>query len=336
MTTPTQPLPIQLSTWKRFRSRLEALGVHILAGIVPVLPRGLVLRIGKAVGWLAYFALPEARKLAHANLDMVYSDTLPAREKSRIARVSCQNFATTLLAFFWSPRLNQQSIKDIIEVDEIGLQLVRNLQAQGRPIILITLHYGDWELLGLVTGFLGIQMTIPTRTMRNTAVEKVFARLRALTGHRIVPRRHAVGKLLKALQHRECIALLIDQHVPVALGGIWCKFFGVPALTTPATAQLALHSGAAIIGSVVLPLPDGRYSITYGPIIDTTQTGNKSADILAITQRCLDFCEGVIRARPEYWLWSYKRWKNRPHLELGAFPFYSSYLPPSHNQPPSM
>ena len=335
MTTPT-PAPIQLSNWKRFRFRLEALGVHILAGIVPVLPRGLVWRIGKTVGWLAYFALSEARKLARANLDMVYSDAMPVREKSRIARVSCQNFATTLLAFFWSPRLNRQSFGKIIEVDEAGLKLVRDLQAQERPIIFITLHYGDWELLGLVTGLLDIPMTIPTRTMRNTAVEKVFAGLRATTGHRIVPRRHAAGKLLKALQHREIVALLIDQHVPVALGGIWCKFFGVPALATPAVAQLALHSGAAIVGGVVHPLPNGRYRIIYGPIIDTTQTGNKTADIQAITQSCLDFCEGIIRTKPEYWLWSYKRWKHRPGVEQGIFPFYSSYLHPSPNQPPSI
>ena len=64
MTAPNQPLPEQLSTWKRFRFRLEALGVRLLAGIVPLLPRGLVWRTGTAVGWLAYFALPVARKLA--------------------------------------------------------------------------------------------------------------------------------------------------------------------------------------------------------------------------------------------------------------------------------
>ena len=335
MTTPTS-VPLQLSTWKRFRFRLEALGVQILAGIVPVLPRGLVWRIGKTVGWLAYFALPEARTLARANLDMVYSDAMPVREKSRIARVSCQNFATTLLTFFWSPRLSRQSLGKIIEVDEAGLKLVRDLQAQGRPIIFVTLHYGDWELLGLATGLLNIPMTIPTRTMRNTEVEKVFARLRATTGHRIVPRRHAAGKLLKALQHREIVALLIDQHVPVTLGGIWCKFFGVPALATPAAAQLALHSNAAIVGGVVHSLPNGRYRITYGPIIDTTPTGNKTDDIHVITQRCLNFCEDIIRAHPENWLWSYKRWKHRPCVAQGIFPFYSSYLHPSQNHPPSI
>jgi len=329
MTAPNQPLPEKLSTWKRFRFQLEALGVRLLAGLIPRLPRGLVWRAGTAIGWLAYFTLPVARKLARANLDMVYGATRPVREKSWIARVSCQNFATTLLTFFWSPRLNRQSLAKIVEVDEAGLRLVRDLRAQGRSIIFITLHYGDWELLGLATGLYDVPMTIPTRTMRNAAVEKVFLRLRALTGHRIIPRRHAAGKLLKALQRRESVALLIDQHVPVTLGGIWCQFFGVPALATPAAAQLALHSGAAIVGGVAHPLPGGRYRITYGPIIDTTPTGDKTADIQAITQRCLDFCEGVIRTRPEFWLWAYMRWKHRPHAELKNYPDYSRYLKPS-------
>ena len=313
--------------WKRWRYRLEAIGAQTLATVGPVLPRGLLRRTGIVVVWLAYYTVPSARKIARANLDLVYGATLSTSEKSHIARQSCQNFVGTLLTFFWLPRLNQQTLETVAEVDETGLQLVRNLQAQQRPIIFITLHYGDWELLGLVNGLLDIPMTIPTRTMRNTAVETIFARLRSLTGNRIVPRRHAAGKLLKALLRREYIALLIDQHVPVTLGGIWCNFFGAPALSTPATAQLALHSNAAIVGAVAYPLPGGRYRITYGPVIDSTSTGDKDADIQAITQRCLGFCEDVIRKQPEYWLWSYKRWKSRREAGDDRYPFYTSREP---------
>jgi lauroyl/myristoyl acyltransferase len=52
-------------------------------------------------------------------------------------------------------------------------------------------------------------------------------------------------------------------------------------------------------------------------------SGNNQADIQTISQRCLDFCEAVIRDRPEHWLWSYERWKARPHSEQGRFPAYS-------------
>ena len=320
--------PAPVSGWKRWRYRLEALGAQLLVSLGPVVPRGWLRRTGAAVGWLAYYLVPAIRQIARANLNLAYGAALPACEKARIARVSCQNFVATLLTFFWSRRLNRQALAQIAHVDPAGLQLVRELQAQRRPIIFITLHYGDWELLGLTTGLLGFPITIPTRTMRNAAVEAVFARLRSLTGNQIIPRQHAVGKLLKTLQRGGCIALLVDQHVPVTLGGIWCQFFGVPSLTSPATAQLALHSGAAIVGCAARPLPGGRFRITYGPEITISPTGNKTADIQALTQRCLDFCEGVIREQPEGWLWAYKRWKHRPHAELKNYPDYSRHLQP--------
>lgn len=327
--------PDSVTGWKRWRYRLEAIGVQTLANLAPVFPRRFLRQIGAGAGWLAYYAVPSVRQIARANLDMVYGTTVPACEKARIARASCQNFVATLLTFFWSKRLNRQTLTDIAEIDPAGLQLVRDLQAQQRPIIFITLHFGDWELLGLASGLLDIPMTIPTRTMRNTAVEAVFARMRALTGHRMIPRRHAAGKMLKALQRRECIALLVDQHVPVTLGGIWCKFFGVPALTSPVVAQFALHSGAAIVGSVAYPLPDGRLRITYGPEIVAPRTGDKATDIQNLTQLCLDFCEHVIREQPEHWLWSYKRWKHRPQAELGVFPQYSRHLKSAGGPPPA-
>ena len=327
--------PEPLTGWKRWRFRFEAIGVRTLASLAPVFPRHLLRQIGIAAGWLAYYAVPSVRQIARANLNLVYGTTVPAREKARIARASCQNFVGTLLTFFWSKRLNRQTLADIAEIDPAGLQLVRDLQAQHRPMIFITLHYGDWELLGLASGLLDIPMTIPTRTMRNTAVEMVFARVRALTGHRMIPRRHAAGKMLKALQRRECVALLVDQHVPVTLGGIWCKFFGVPALTSPVVAQFALHSGAAIVGSVARPLPGGRFRITYGPEIVAPRTGDKATDIQVLTQQCLDFCEIVIREQPEHWLWSYKRWKHRPEAERGVFPNYSRHLRSAGGPPPA-
>ena len=331
----SEPGPEQLTGWKRWRFRLEALGVRTLVSLAPVFPRRWLRRTGMAAGWLAYYAVPAVRQVARANLNMVYGATRPPREKARIARQSCQNFVATLLTFFWSKRLNRQTLAEIAEIDPAGLQLVRDLQAQQRPIILITLHYGDWELLGLASGLLDIPMTIPTRTMRNTAVETVFAHLRGLTGHRMIPRRHAAGKILKALQRRECVALLVDQHVPVTLGGIWCNFFGVPSLTSPVAAQFALHSGAAIVGSVARPLPDGRFCLTYGPEITAPRTGDKATDIQVLTQHCLDFCERVIREQPEHWLWSYKRWKHRPDADPGIFPFYTRHLKSLGGQPPA-
>ena len=72
-------------------------------------------------------------------------------------------------------------------------------------------------------------------------------------------------------------------------------------------------------------MPDGRARIVYWPEIVHEPTGNKEADARAINQKCLAFCESVIREQPEHWLWSYKRWKVRPTPEQGRYPYYSVY-----------
>jgi KDO2-lipid IV(A) lauroyltransferase len=308
---------------KRVRFRLETLIVRFIAWAMPCLSRQTVWRLGRGIGWVGHYLLPTQRRVALANLDLAFGATKTACEKRRIARASAQNFATTMLMQFWAPRLTPENIGQYVEMDPEGLRSVRDLRAQGRSIIFITLHYGDWELLGLATGFYGIHTTIVTKTMRNAGLEKIFNPLRARSGHDIISSRHAGVKLLKALERGDCIALLIDQHVGLRRGGIWCELFGVPVLTTSLIARLTLRSGAAIVGAVAYPLTNGRSRIVFGSEIPAKPTGEGDGDVQRITQECLHFCEEKIRERPELWLWSYKRWKVRPQPELGRYPFYS-------------
>jgi lauroyl/myristoyl acyltransferase len=65
--------------------------------------------------------------------------------------------------------------------------------------------------------------------------------------------------------------------------------------------------------------------IKYGPVVDFAPTGDYEADVRALSQRLLDFCEDLIRRQPEYWLWSYKRWKHCPTTDLTGFPFYAHH-----------
>jgi lauroyl/myristoyl acyltransferase len=201
---------------------------------------------------------------------------------------------------------------------------VRELKAQGKPIIFVTLHYGDWELAGLTQGFLGIPLTVVQEAMRNEALEEIFGRLRACSGHRIVSSRFAGVTLLKTLKRGGNIALLNDLNATSKRGGVWLEFFGVPVFNNAAVGALALHSGAAIVCSVTRPLPDGRVRIVYGPVIEYAPTD----DAKAIDQKALRFCEDVIRQSPDLWLWSYKRWKFRLSEDRGKYPGYSRYRAP--------
>lgn len=290
--------------------------------VMPLFPYQTVHRLGRGIGWLCYWLLGKPRRIALANLDVAFRDSKTRGEKNRIARASFQSFGATMLGLFWTARLTPALSKTLVEFPDDSLQLVRDDLARGKGVIFVMMHYGDWEMVGLTMALHDLHITSVTKLMRNAALEQVFSRLRTRTGNNFVYGPHAMLRLRKALKHKDCIGLLIDQQVGPRSGGIWCDFFGLPVLTSSAIARLALHSGAAIVSSVAYPLPDGRTRIDCREI-PYQLSGNDEADIQTISQQCLRACETIVRDRPEHWLWSYKRWKNRPCPERGLYPEYS-------------
>jgi len=204
---------------------------------------------------------------------------------------------------------------------------VRELHARGKGLICVTAHFGDWELLGLSVGYYAIPMTIVQEAMRNEALEAVLARLRGVSGNRLVPNRFAATTLLKTLKRGGGIALLIDQNATRKRGGVWLDFFGLPAFSSAAAGALAVHTGAAIITGFSYPGPKGRMRIVWGPEMIIDRTDDEAADMRTLNQKLLRYCEDMIRAHPEHWMWSYKRWTPRATSEQGRYPAYSRYLP---------
>ncbi|HXI82660.1 MAG TPA: hypothetical protein VNL17_01060 [Verrucomicrobiae bacterium] len=317
----------EISPFKRLRFRAEAGALRALAWLVPKFSCHTVLRFSHGLGWLAYHILQQERRIARANLDTAFGDGKTAAEKKRIARVSLQNFVATLLGLFWSPRLTRTIVDEVVEFDPESLRWLRDIQARGKGIIGITMHYGDWELLGLAMGFYGIPMTVVQDATNNAALGEILGGLRAVSGNRIIPNHRAAAKLIKALKRGEFIALLIDQYVARHHGGEWLTFFGLSVSNTPAIGWLALRTGAPIVPFVAHPLPGGRMRIACGPEVVYAAAADPETGAHAINQKCLEGCEKVIREQPEYWLWSYKRWKARPTREQGRYPDYSRYVP---------
>lgn len=322
-----------LSPGRRLRYRCEAGLAHFVAWLIPHFSRAAVMGLGRGLGWLMFHLDRRSRQLALANLDTAFRDTKTAAEKRRIAAASMKNFCATTLGLFWSPRLDRDAVRQLVQLDPRDVERVRAVAARGKGIIFQTLHFGDWELLSHTAAFCDIPMTVVMDNMRNPALEALLIRLRSCTGHTVITEHNAALKLLKTLKRAGTIALLIDLNAPLDRGGVWLDFFGLPVFNNSAVAALALHTGAPIICSVAVPLPGGRVRVEYGPEIEFTPTGHNDADLRALSQKCLDFCEHTVRRQPEFWLWSYKRWKNSPTRDLTGFPFYTQPVRVAPGQP---
>jgi lauroyl/myristoyl acyltransferase len=284
-----------------------------------------VLALARVLGILAYYLLGEDRRVAYANLDIAFGESVPAREKRRIVRKTFQNIASNLMGLFWAPRLTKDNIDQYAEFDAADVAWYQRIKARGKGVIFITPHYGDWELMSLRAGFSGATYVTVMEPTKNPAIEQTISRLRSVSGHSTVHPRFAVVKLFKAISRGETIGVLVDVNARRGRGGVWLDFFGLSVFNTAAIAELAIRTGALIVFAAALPMPGRRIRIQFGPEINVDSTGDKEKDVLTTSQRCLDEVAKLIRANPDPWLWSYKRWKRRPSPEVGRFPFYSKY-----------
>lgn len=313
------------STFRQLRYRIEAFGLALAEWAIPRLSRDVAYGFARLVGWLAYAVLAEDRRVAYANLEIVFGDAMSRREKRRIVRATFQNLAANAVGLFWSPRINAENVREFVDVDEANREWFRQIQGRGKGVIFVMPHYGDWELMGLAAGYLGVQCTSVTEPTKNPAIERTISRLRCRSGHVTFHPRFAVLKLFKAVSRGGTLALLIDVNARRGRGGVWLDFFGLPVFNTAAVAELAIRTGAAVVFAAAQPLPGRRIKVLFGPEIPVDRTEENQRDVVSTSQRCLDECGKLIRANPDQWMWTNKRWKRRPSPEVGRFPFYSKY-----------
>jgi len=309
---------------KRFRYGVQTAFARAASAVLPCAPFAVVRVAGAVFGWLIYRLGSVPRRIARANLDLAFGDTKTLAEKKWIARRSMQSIATTILTLFWMSRPSRKRLERLADLDEESLAKLREAIARGKGVVLATLHYGNWELLAVYGGVVGLPFRIVVEEMRNAPLEAELFRLRSVTGNQIVAQRGAALKLLKALRRGEVATLLTDQNAPEGGGGDWLEFFGVPAFSNNIAAALAVRTGAALFSCHATPLPGGRFRLVYGPEIPYTVTGDYEADVRRISQQCMTHFEELIREHPEFWLWGYKRWKHRRDLGDNRYPFYTS------------
>lgn len=317
-----------LSLWKRIRQKIEIVLARLGFWLFPRLPYSALLLVSRILGLGGYLFATDLRRIALANLNLVFEDRKTAAEKKRICRKAFQSFARTTLETLAAPRLVNDGLKRRVEFSPGSLELLKDLAGRDQGLLALTFHFGNWEWLSLAWGMAGYPITAVAQRIKNPAIETLYRENRELVGHRLLSRKHAAKQIYLSLRRKQIVGLLVDLNSSVEEGGRFYEFFGLQAVTTRAVGYLSLRTGCPIVCSVAYPVPNGKYRIEIGPEIRVNpglQTEDEKID--DITRQWLKHCEKVILERPECWMWMYKRWKTRPREEMGKYPYYSFYDP---------
>jgi len=300
------------------RHRVEYALVLTVRTLVRLLPDAAARGLGTAIGLCFYACDPAHRRLAVRQLRAAFP--VRSEEECRaIARATFAHFGRLLVALLKFSTLTPEAIRERVEFD--GDERVRSALVAGRGALLFSGHFGYWELQGIAHPLALPPMSVLARPLDNPFLQALLEHTRCATGNKVIYRRGAVRRILRALQADECVATMIDQHIQPA-DAVMVEFFNRPAATTAALATLALRTGAPLIPVFALPLAGGRYRMIYEHPVELPSADSRDP-VRDLTQRCTDVLEMYVRRHPHLWLWMHRRWRD-PGAEAadvrGMFP----------------
>lgn len=271
------------------------------------LPRTVTLLIGGLVGRIAYRFASQQRKQACENLRLSLNLSDERQVKKKVKRCF-ENLGKTVVEFMQFPHLNDKKIQKYVRVE--GIQHIENAISQGNGAIILTGHFGNWELLAACISANVAPLTPIVRELRSPKLNTLVSNYRDRAGYSTIDRNTGVRDALRCLQNNKLLGIVAD--VDTTVNGVFVNFFGRPAYTPYSPIAFALKTGAAILPSFIIRQPDGTHRVIIEPPMMLKRSDEKEKELVDNTQKFTNIIESYIRKYPEQWIWMHQRWKTRP------------------------
>lgn len=305
-TSPTGSTP-RISRLSRRKRRIKALGRATfwwMSKTACLLRPWSVRLLGNVLGSLFYHASRRYRTTALRNLHEAFPEKTE-REIQTIAKNVFRHFARGGFEFFHLLSLKPSTIDKMIDIE--GLEIIDGALKEGKGCIIITAHYGNWELLARKFVLMGYTASVIARDSDDPGTTGIATRIRESGGYTVFDKDQPLMGAFRALRRNEILGILPDQNE--LRGGIFVDFFGRPASTATGPAVFALRSGAPVIPVFAPRMPDGRYKGIVYPRLEFTPSGDEDKDIYDLMVLINQAIEREIRRYPDQWLWLHDRWK---------------------------
>ena len=286
--------------------RLYLAGFYTLKFLIFILPSSLQKMLAKFLAF-AFMKLKKKRfHIVMTNLDLAFGETKTKEEKLEIAKKCYYNFAKYLgINFILNQNTTKQKILEqvVFKNEHFLLDAIRS----GRPIIVTTAHFGQWEIFPLAVAAHFGPSSVLGRKLDSSVMDKILRANRAQFDVELIDKNGGAKDILKALKARRIVGILVDQNT-APKDGIKVQFFGKNVLHTPAASVLAQKTNALIINAFIYQKGENLNEICFEQPIDIS-TFDKEDAVQKATQMQCSACEEMVRARPEEYFWFHQRFK---------------------------
>lgn len=303
----------------RWLESLLVVLVRILLMIVPRLPESFLQWLAAILGYWTARLASHSRRTAERTLAVVAPPSSPGKTRRLIER----HFSHQYLNLFELLRYETLTRRSLLagKVEFRGRVHLERALREGRGVILLVPHMGNWELLGASWALLGYDLHSFFLDLRFRRLSEELNRQRRRSGIRLIGR-HELKRSVKVLQKNGILGILADQDGGDS--GLAMPFFGRRVSFPAGPARLQRMTGAIVLPNLLLRKPDGTYTMRVDPPLAMRRTRDRRRDEAVNCLRMARCYEAMIRLDPAQWLISYDRFKPRRHVErvedrLGLF-----------------
>jgi Kdo2-lipid IVA lauroyltransferase/acyltransferase len=296
-----------------FVDRLQYLAMRLVAMILHCFPVDANLRTAAMLGDVMFLVDRKHRERAMGNLRRSFPD-MPESRRREMARRSMRQLFQFFVEFLFTTRLVRlETWRQYVELRDFRRTLELLLDKR-RGLILLTGHYGNWEILGYVLATLGFATTSVARTLDNPYFNEYVMGVRQRRGQRIIDKKGMTSEITTILDNGGTVGFIADQNA--GSKGLFVDFFGRKASTYKSIGLLAMTYSVPVVVGYARRLGESfRFEVAAQDIIYPQDWQSQDDPLRYITQRYTKAIEDFVREDPGQYLWVHRRWKSRPKGE---------------------
>jgi KDO2-lipid IV(A) lauroyltransferase len=280
---------------------------RLFSFIIKVLPTTLRKRLIHGLAWVVYSVSKKHQKRIEKNLELAFPNRYSTKEKRAIGKSAFANLIDTLFGIMQRHTIPKEEVLECVTFS--GEEIIESYLKENKQFILITGHFGNWELLSQAISLrFNLPLAAVGRKLDSKAMDRLLRENRERFGIEMIDKRGAMKGCIKAINQNKIVGVLVDQSIRKNYS-IDVEFFNQKTTHTPLVSILSRRFGLDIVPIFMSTEDFENYHLSILEPIKSLKTESQEKDLAILTQQQAAVMEKVIKGNPPLWFWMHNRWK---------------------------
>ena len=289
---------------KKIQYFIEYISLKMLISFLHLFSINFAKKIGFLLADIVFVCIPIRKKHIIDSL----TKSFPNKSKEEIIKIAkdvYKQFVCTIIEIIFVSKMTDEQLRYLVNFE--NLYLMEKAKKIGKGVVVMSAHFGNWEMLAISAGK-RFPLSVIVARQENPYFDKLIDGIRSTRGYKTIYKDVAPIGVMKALKRNGVVAILADQHAGDQ--GVYTPFFYREVSTPKGPAVFALKAKCPLYTVFCVRHPSGRYICTFEEI-PLPNTGDVEKDIEIIMTEYNKILQRYVEKYPSHWFWFHRRWKSQ-------------------------